>query len=162
LHLDAVPVIRILGLLPLALSVVGFAALRPRRLPSTSRRRGHPRVHSDASVLLIALLARPWRLSIREVCLWLGRWPTPAAACGLPAERVIDPAHLTRHIKALGPDPFWLLDRALVWRGLRGAGGPQGAGHAQCTIPAAPPHARRPHSPAPLPHRTVDRTLCPR
>ena len=119
LHLDAVQVIRILGLLPLALSVVGFAALSRRRLPSPSRRRGHPRVYSDASVLLIALLARLWRLSSREVCLWLGRWPALAAACGLPAERVIDPAHLTRRVKKLGPYPFWLLYLALVWRGLR-------------------------------------------
>jgi hypothetical protein len=113
LHLDAVQVVRILGLLPLTRSVVGFAALSRRRLPSPSRRRGHSRVYSDASVLLIALLTRPWRLSSREVCLWLGRWPALAAACGLPAERGIDPAHLTRRIKKLGPYPFWLLSLAL-------------------------------------------------
>ena len=33
------------------------------------RKRGRPLVYSDASVLLIAVLARLWHLSSREVCL---------------------------------------------------------------------------------------------
>jgi DDE family transposase len=119
LRLNAVQVIRILGLLPLALSVVAFAALGHRRLPPPQRRRGHPLVYSDASILLIALLARLWRLSSREACLWLTQWSALAVACGLPAERVIDPAHFARRVKKLGPYPFWLLYLALVWRGLR-------------------------------------------
>lgn len=118
LNLNAVQVIRILGLLPLAISVVAFAALSHWRLPSPTRKRGHPIVYSDAAVLLIALLARLWQLSSPEVCLWLERWPALAAACGLPDHRVIHPAHLTRRIKKLGPYPCWLLYLALVGRAL--------------------------------------------
>ncbi len=118
LHLNALDVVRILGLLPLAISIVAFARVSRRRLPSPNRTRGHPMVYSDASVLLIALLARLWHLSSREVCLWLGKWPALALACGLPANRVIDPAHFTRRVRRLGPYPFWLLSLALVWRGL--------------------------------------------
>lgn len=119
LQLNAVQVIRILGLLPLAGSVVGLAALSCRRLPSPTHRRGHPPVYSDTSILLIALLARLWHLSSREVCLWLGQWSALAAACGLPDRRVIHPAHFTRRVKKLGAYPFWLLYLALVWRALR-------------------------------------------
>lgn len=119
LHLNAVQVIRLLGLLPLAMSIVACAALSHRRLPSPSRQRGAPKVYSDGSVLLIALLERLWQLSSREVCLWLEAWPVLASACGLPAGRVIDPAHFTRRVKQLGPYPFWLLYLALVWRALR-------------------------------------------
>ncbi len=119
LHLNAVQVIGILGLLPLAMSVVAVALVSHRRLPSSTRQRGHPRVYSDASVILIALLARLWQLSSREVCLWLNQWPALAAACGLPEHRVIDPGHFTRRVKTLGAYPFWLLYLALVWRGLR-------------------------------------------
>ena len=119
LHVNAVQVIRILGLLPLAMSVVAFAAFSHWRLPSPNRKRGRPRVYADASVLLIALLARLWQLSSREVCLWLGQWPALAAACGLPDHRVIDPGHFTRRVKKLGAYPFWLLYLALIWRGLR-------------------------------------------
>jgi|SRR5581483_1231928 len=119
LQLNALQVIRILGLLPLAMTVVALAALSHRRLPAATHRRGHPFVYSDASILLIAVLARLWHLSSREVCLWLGQWSALAVACGLPADRVIDPAHLTRRVKKIGPYPFWLLYLALVWRGLR-------------------------------------------
>jgi hypothetical protein len=107
-------------LLPLATSIVAFALVSQRHLPPTTRQRGHPRVYSDASILLIALLARLWHLSSREVCLWLGQWTALATACGLPEHRVIDPAHFTRRVKMLGAYPFWLLYLAVVWRGLRG------------------------------------------
>jgi len=118
LQLNALQVMRILGLMPLAVSVVGFAALSHWRLPSPTHR-GRPLVYADASILLIALLARLWRLSSREVCLWLAQWSVLAAACGLPAQRVIDPAHFTRRLKKLGAYPVWVLYLALVWRGLR-------------------------------------------
>jgi hypothetical protein len=42
LNLDAVQVIRILGLLPLAMTIVADALMGRRRLPSPNRRRGHP------------------------------------------------------------------------------------------------------------------------
>jgi Transposase DDE domain len=119
LHLHAVQVIRILGLLPLAVSIVAFAAISHRRLPSPTRRRGHPIVYSDASIVLLAMLGRLWQLSSREVCLWVATWPLLAATCGLPTGRVIDPGHFIRRIKRLGAYPFWLLYLALVWRGLR-------------------------------------------
>lgn len=119
LGLHAVQVITLLGLLPLAASVVGLALLSHRRLPAGPRGRGRPLVYSDASILLLALLGRLWHLSTREVCLWLGRWPALAAACGLPPERVIHPAHLARRVRRLGPYPFWLLYLALVWRAIR-------------------------------------------
>lgn len=119
LHLNAVQVIRILGLLPLATTIVAFAALSQRRLPAPPRRRGHPQVYSDASVLLVALLARLWQLSSREVCLWLSQCSALASACGLPERRVIHPAHFTRRVRKLGAYPFWLLYLALVWRGHR-------------------------------------------
>jgi hypothetical protein len=121
LGLHAVQLITGLGLLPLAASVVGRAALSQRRLPARTRPRGRPRTYSDATVLLLALLGRLWRLSTREVCAWLAHWPALATACGLPPGRVIHPAHLSRRVRQLGPYPFWLLDLALVSRAI-GAG----------------------------------------
>ena len=119
LQRNAVQVIRILGLLPLAMSIIGLAAVSRWRLPSSTRQRGHPVVYADASIPLIALLARLWQLSSREVCLWLSQWATLAVACGLPDQRVIDPTHFARRIKKLGAYPLWLLYLALVWRGVR-------------------------------------------
>ncbi len=120
LGIHAVQLITGLGLLPLAVSVVGFAALSHRRLPARTRPRGRPTTYAEATVLLLALLGRLWQLSTREVCAWLGCWPALAAACGLPPGRVIHPAHLSRRVRRLGPYPFWLLYLALVWRAIRG------------------------------------------
>ena len=120
LGLDAVQVVRNLGLLPLAVSVVGLALLSQRRLPTRTRRRGRPRTYSDASILVLAVLSRLWQLSTREVCEWLERWPALAATCGLPSSQVIHPAHLSRRVRQLGPYPCWLLYLALVWRAIRG------------------------------------------
>jgi Transposase DDE domain len=119
LGLNAVQVIRGLGLLPLAVSVVGLALLSQRRLPARTRRRGRPPTYSDASVLLLTVLGRLWQLSTREVCEWLARWPALATACGLPGGRVIHPAHLSRRVRQLGPYPCWLLYLALVWRAIQ-------------------------------------------
>ena len=119
LELHAVQVLTLLGLLPLAASAVGLAALSQRRLPAPGRRRGRRCTYSDASILVIALLSRLWHLSTREVCLWLRRWPALAAACGLPGGRVIHHAQLSRRVRARGPYPVWLLYLALVWRALR-------------------------------------------
>jgi len=119
LGLDAVQVLTRLGLFPLAASIVGFALLSQRRLPASTRSRGRPRLYSDASILVLALLGRLWQLSTRELCLWLLRWPALAAACGLPPARVIHPAHLARRVRQLGPYPFWLLYLALVWQAIR-------------------------------------------
>src|SRR6266540_646302 len=116
LELDALRVVTLLGLLPLAASVVGLAMLSHRRLPPRTRPGGRPLVYAGAAVLLLALVGRLWHLSSREVCLWLERWPALAAACGLPAGRVIHPAHLSRRVRRLGAYPFWVLYLALVSR----------------------------------------------
>jgi len=119
LGIHAVQLIGMLSLLPIAASVVALAHLSSRRLPAHARQRGRPRTYSDASVLLIALIARLWQLSTREVCDWLGRWSALATACGLPPGQVIHPAQLSRRIRRLGPYPCWLLYLALVWGVLR-------------------------------------------
>jgi len=119
LSLHAVQLIQMLTLLPLATGVAAFSLLARHRLPKRTDRPGRRQLYSDASVLLIALIARLWRLSYPDVCLWLTSWPALAAACGLSAGQVIHPAHLSRRVRALGPYPFWLLYLALVWRAIR-------------------------------------------
>jgi hypothetical protein len=120
LHLNAVQVLSLVGLLPLAATVIGWAAVARcgRRPLAPPRKRGRPRVYTDATILVLALLGRLWHLSTREVCAWLDCWPALARACGLPAGRVIHPAHLSRRITQLGTYPCWLLYLALVWHAL--------------------------------------------
>lgn len=120
LAIHAVQLIEMLGLLPLAIAIVAMASVSRRLLPASSRPRGRPRTYSDASILLISLIARVWQLSSRELCLWLDRWPTLAAACGLPPGQVIHPAQLSRRLRQLGVYPCWLFYLALVWRAIRG------------------------------------------
>src|SRR5207249_7744693 len=122
LHLSALQVLALVGLLPLAATVIGWATVSRWRQPTRAppRRRGRPPVYSDASIVVLALLGRLWQLSTRELCAWLDQWPALAAACGLPRGRVIHPAHLSRRINQLGAYPFWLLYLALVWQVLRG------------------------------------------
>ena len=119
LDLTAVQVVALVGLLPLAASAAALAAVGRRRLARRAGRPGRPPLYSDASVLLIALVARLWCLSTREVCAWLARWPALAAACGLPPGRVIHPAHLSRRLRQLGPYPCWLLYLGLVQTAIR-------------------------------------------
>lgn len=119
LDLHAVDLITRLGLLALAGSVIGLTYLSQRRLPAHTQPRGRRRVYADASILVIALLARLWHLSTREVCAWLVAWPALAHACGLPPGRVLHPAHLNRRVNQLGTFPFWLLYLVLVGRALR-------------------------------------------
>lgn len=116
LHLTALQLVALLGLLPLAATAVALAQTSQRRLPARTARRGRPRTYGDATVLLVALLARLWQLSAREVCAWLRQWPALADARGLLAGRVIHPAHLSRRARALGPYPCGLLFLLLVWQ----------------------------------------------
>src|SRR5438067_13549416 len=117
LGIHAVQLLRLLGLVPLVASVVTCALVTQRRLHRAPRR-GAPRVYSDTTIVLIALLERLWHLSSREVCDWLGRWPALAQACGLPKARAIHPAHLTRRLTRLAAHPLPLLYPALVWHPL--------------------------------------------
>lgn len=119
LGIHAVQLITMLGLLPLAASIIALALFSRPRLISGTHRRGHSVVYSDASIVVIALIGRLWNLSSREVCDWISCWPALAAACGLPDGRVIHPAHLCRRVRHLGAFPFWLLYLALVWQTIR-------------------------------------------
>jgi hypothetical protein len=119
LNLNALQVVEMLGLLPLAVSVVAFSLISRRRLPKSTTKMGRPKVYSDAAILLMALIARVWRLSYPEVCLWLVEWPALASACGLPPGQVIHSSHLSRRVRALGAYPIWLLYLYLVWRAIR-------------------------------------------
>lgn len=118
LGIHAVQLIGMLGLLSLSANIVTLALFCRPRLPSATHQRGHPFVYSDASVVLITLIARLWNLSGREVYDWLVSWPALAAACGLPEGRVIHHAHLNRRVRQLGAFPFWLLYLALLWKAI--------------------------------------------
>ncbi len=121
LQLDAVQVLALVGLLPLAATIIGWAAVGRRGAAALApaTRRGHPLVYDDASMVVLALLGRLWHLSTRALGAWLAQWSALAAACGLPPGRVIHPAHLSRRIARLGAYPFWLLYLALVWQAVR-------------------------------------------
>lgn len=85
LHLDALTLITRLHLLALCRLAVRLAQRRcPPPLPAGPG--GHPRVYSEASLLLIALLRTLWRLSYQDMCAWLRSWPALALACGLPLD----------------------------------------------------------------------------
>jgi hypothetical protein len=118
-NLNALQVVELLGLLPLAASVVAFSLLSQCRLPKRTARMGRPKAYSDEAVLLMALIGRVWKLSYPELCLWLVHWPALASACGLPAGRVIHASHLSRRVRRLGAYPIWLLYLYLVWRAIR-------------------------------------------
>jgi hypothetical protein len=83
LHLDALSLVRRLHLLRLCRMAVQLAQQQcPPPLPAGPG--GAPRVYSEESLLLLALLRTLWRLSYREVHDWLAAWPELARACGLP------------------------------------------------------------------------------
>src|SRR5579871_2449336 len=83
LHVTALTLVLTLPLLPLCQVAVQEAH---RRCPPPLRpnARGAPRVSSDASLLLVALLRTLWRLSYADMHDWLIAWPALARACGLP------------------------------------------------------------------------------
>src|SRR5579872_5036246 len=85
LHLTALALVLSLSLLPLC---QGAVTLAHRQCPPPLRRsgRGAPRVYSEASLLLIALLRTLWRLSYQDMHDWLVAWPRLALACGLPLD----------------------------------------------------------------------------
>jgi transposase len=88
---------------------------------------GAPRIYSEESLLLVALLRTLWRLSSQEVHDWLCAWPALALACGLPQgaddlPRVPSKSQQSKRLRAAGAPSsellFVLLVRAGLWMGL--------------------------------------------
>lgn len=83
LHIDALTLVTTLRLLILCRLAVRLARRRcPPPLPAGPG--GAPRVYSEESLLLLALLRALWRLSYADMRDWLRSWPALALACGLP------------------------------------------------------------------------------
>jgi hypothetical protein len=126
LHLDALTLVARLHLLEMCCVAVRLAQQQcPPPLPAGPG--GAPRVYSEGSLLLVALLRTLWRLSYQEVHDWLCAWPALALACGLPLgadgwPRVPSKAQQSKRLRAAGAPPsellFVLLVRAGVWIGL--------------------------------------------
>src|SRR5260370_36219713 len=109
LHLDALTLVTRLELLALCRLAVQLAHRQcPPPLPAGPG--GAPRVYTEETLLLLALLRTLWRLSYRELHDWLVAWPALALACGLPPgpdgwPRVPSPAHQSRRLRAAGAPP---------------------------------------------------------
>jgi hypothetical protein len=126
LHLDALTLVRDLQLLVLCRLAVQLAQRQcPPPLPAGPG--GAPRLYSEESLLLLALLRTLWRLSYQETHDWLCAWPALALACGLPRgadgqPRVPSKAQQSKRLRAAGAPPsemlFVLLVRAGMWMGL--------------------------------------------
>ncbi len=86
LHIDALTLVRTLHLLTLCRLAVHLAH-RWCAPPLPAGPGGTPRIYSEESLLLIALLRTLWRLSYQDMHDWLATWPALALACGLPLDR---------------------------------------------------------------------------
>jgi Transposase DDE domain len=86
LHLDALTLVRTLHLLALCRLAVRLAH-RQCAPPLAAGPGGAPRIYSEESLLLLALLRTLWRLSYHDMHDWLVAWPALALACGLPLGR---------------------------------------------------------------------------
>jgi hypothetical protein len=74
-HVDALTLVRRLELLALGRMAVHLAHHQcPPPLPAGPG--GAPRIYSEESLLLVALLRKLWRLPYQELHDWLGAWPT--------------------------------------------------------------------------------------
>jgi hypothetical protein len=85
---------------------------------------GAPRVYSEESLLLIALVRTLWRLSYQDVHDWLVAWPALAVACGLPLRgdgrpRVPSAAQMCKRAARAGAPPCELLFIVAVREALR-------------------------------------------
>lgn len=126
LHVDALTLVRRLHLLALCHVAVRLAHQQcPPALPAGPG--GAPRIYSEESLLLLALLRALWRLSYQELHDWLVAWPALAQACGLPLgpdgrPRVPSKAQQSKRGRAAGAPAsevlFVLLVRAGLWMGL--------------------------------------------
>ena len=85
---SALALVTTLRLLDLCRLAVRLAQRRcPPPLPKGPG--GRPRIYSEESLLLIALLRTLWRLSYEDMRDWLRAWPDLALACGLPRDRAL-------------------------------------------------------------------------
>ena len=96
LWVDAVQVLELTQALTLAQKAVEWNE-RPL-LNRPGRRRGAPRVYSDATVLLTFLIAKLWHLSYEEMLGWLLNWPRLAHSLGYP----LDPKTCRLRLISLG------------------------------------------------------------
>lgn len=123
LHIDAVTLIVRLHLLALCRRAVARAH-RQCPPPLAKGAGGAPRVYSDASLLLIALVRTLWRLGYQEMHDWLVAWPALALACGLPTDpagqvRVPSPSQMCKRAARAGAPPCELLFVLAVREALR-------------------------------------------
>jgi transposase len=123
LHIDALTLVTRLHLLTLCQRAVQVAQRHcPPPLPAGPG--GAPRVYSEASLLLIALLRALWRLGYQEMHDWLVAWPALALACGLPLQpngrpRVPSPAQMWKRSARAGAPPCEMLFVLAVCAALR-------------------------------------------
>lgn len=126
LHLDALLLVDRLHLLALCQVAVDLAHRQcPPPLPAGPG--GAPRLYSEESILLLALLRTLWRLSYQELHDWICAWPALALACGLPLgtngrPRVPSKGQQSKRLRAAGAPAsemlFVLLVRAGLWMGI--------------------------------------------
>ncbi len=126
LHLDALTLVTRLQLVALCRLAVQLAHERcPPPLPAGPG--GAPRLYSEESLVLVALLRTLWRRSYQEVPDWWVAWPALALAGGLPLgpdarPQVPSKAQPFKRLRAAGAPAsellFVLLVRAGLWVGL--------------------------------------------
>lgn len=118
LHRTALTLVTTLHLLDLCRLAVRAAHQRcPPPLPRGPG--GAPRIYTEESLLLIALVRTLWRLSYQDIHDWLVAWPALALACGLPSGRdgqvrVPSASQQCKRLKAAGAPPCEMLFILLV------------------------------------------------
>lgn len=126
LHLDALTLVTRLQLLAVCRVAVRLARQQCAP-PLRAGAGGAPRLYTEESLFLLALLRTLWRLSYQEVHDWMCAWPTLALACGLPLgadgrPRVPSKSQQSKRLRAHGAPAsemlFVLLVRAGLWMGL--------------------------------------------
>ncbi len=122
LHLDALTLVRCLQMLALCELAVQLAQRQcPPPLPAGPG--GAPRLYSEESLLLLALLRTLWRWSYQETHDWLCAWPALALAWGLPRgadgrPRVPSKAQQSKRLRMAGAPASEMLSVLLVRAGL--------------------------------------------